>query len=245
MSNRLIVVFAALSLCLVSACDGGESTVDDGDEAVEAPAEDQESSADDPDPQKQPEPTEVDDEPTQQDEPSQQDDETATADQQSDHEEAQLHPNPTDRTIVDHQIDVDDDDGYDEMGVLLTNPDDTDGPARVKQNPEHYIEFCYADTGCEGDDAAPDHPTSAELGTGFDNLLAHSDPDETVVGARVVLLIEKETDKARIEVGPGEAVPDESSLRADAMVFEFDDVLITEEGLQEETLLVIEIGDVD
>lgn len=240
MSTRFVVGCVVLALCVVVGCDENATGADDGNDQI-AETQSDDTVNGDAEQSDDGNETAAGDDPGQPDQADGQDDDQAAGFIDSQKAEELLDQ---DRTVNElKQIAIDTDDTYDELGVVFSNPSGSGDHTSVRQTEDHFVEFCYEQTGCEGDDAAPDNPSGQGVGSAMEAVVATSDPDKTVVGARVVLQIAM-GESGILEVGPGEALPDESSALRDE-IFEFDEVLTRQEDLEEGTLLVIHIGDVD
>ena len=100
---------------------------------------------------------------------------------------------------------------YDELGVVFHS---TSGDiARLEQAGNHRIEFCYVGGECER--ASESMSSSATVGgEGAETVLASSDPDRQVVGARIAFTIEGDG-QGVVRAGPGELFVDDEGVVPD------------------------------
>ncbi len=146
----------------------------------------------------------------------------------------------------------DDDDAADDGDETLSGEDlgiigvvvesQTDDMVTIEQGNAHQIEFCYDGGRCEGQ-AATLGSTAGVGGEANTILLSSSDPDRSVVGARISFEV-KGDGEAVVTIGTGTVhVDEERSFPMEE--FEFDDILEVSETLVDGDIPTIEVGVVD
>lgn len=121
-----------------------------------------------------------------------------------------------------------------DVAVFARFPDDSQSGAL--QEDGYYVEFCYAESGCED---RSDQDGQVLFGDGK-GLIHASDPDKEVVGLK--LRYKMKTGSSRAIVSEGTHTPDESS-RSDR--FDVDERLITTESYSQGEPISYELGRTD